>query len=95
MVELIPLLWDVLWDCRIRSGSGGTVRETPRLEEGDIFQLCWFPIARGGRGCRWEGDEIFCRLCEGLLGWASMGDRDTHVIWDGCPFGGGDQGFDD
>jgi len=79
----------------MRSGGRGTVRETPGLEEGDIFQFCWFPVGRGGRGSWWEGDEIFCCLCEGLLGWASMGDRDAYVIWDGSPFGGGDKGFDD
>jgi hypothetical protein len=95
MVKVVPLPRNVLWDCRMRSGNRGTVREAPGLEEGDIFQFCWFPSAGGGRRSWWECDEIFCCLCEGLLGWASMGNRDAYVIGDGGPLCGGDKGFDD
>jgi len=94
VVKLVAL-FRILWDRQVRSESRDIVREAQRLEKDVIFEFRWFPSGGGGRGCGWESDEVLCRLCECLLGWASMGHGDAHVIWDGGPVCGGDEGFDD
>jgi len=94
VVELIPLFSNVLWDRRMRSECRGIVRETQWLEKGEISEFCRLPRGGGRRGSGWEGDKVLCRLYECLLGRASMGHGEAHVLLDGGPICGGDEGFD-
>ena len=43
----------------------------------------------------WEGDQVLCRLCEGLFGRASMGYGDTNIVGEGCPVRRCNERFDE